>query len=120
MKEFQPLFREASKLRRKKPSETLVDPSEEMREIYRELREASRQKFLLDRRIELLETKIQVAIGENRGMSGVASWKWADCWTMDINRFRKERKELYEEYKRNSGTRKFCLERADLAKVAAA
>jgi len=97
MKEFQPLLRAANKLRRKKPNETMVEPSDEMLEIYRQLREASRERFLVDRRIELLESKIQIAIGESSGMKGVASWKWADCWRMDIKRFKKERGSLYEE-----------------------
>jgi hypothetical protein len=118
MKELLPLLDGAKKLRRKKPDETMIDPSDEMLDIYRQLREASRERFLLERRIELLESKIQVVIGENRGMTGVASWKWNDCWKMDTTRLKKEKgalyAELYEEYKRNSGSRKFCLERVDL------
>jgi hypothetical protein len=118
MKELLPVLDDAKKLRRKKPDETMIDPSDEMLDIYRQLRKASRERFLLDRRIELLESKIQVVIGENRGMTGVASWKWNDCWKMDTTRLKKERgalyAQLYEEYKRNSGSRKFCLERVDL------
>jgi hypothetical protein len=64
-----------------------------------------------------------VVVGENRGMTGVASWKWNDCWKMDTTRLKKEKSalyaELYEVYKRDSGSRKFCLERVDLTQPAA-
>jgi hypothetical protein len=116
VEEFQPLLHEANKLRRKPPNETMVDPSVEMLGIYRQLRALSREKYLLEQRIAFLESKIQVVIGDNCGMRGVASWKWADCWTMDIGRFRREQEALYQEYKRNSGSRKFRLERIDLAR----
>jgi hypothetical protein len=82
MKELLPLLDGVKKLRRKKPDETMIDPSDEMLDIYRQLRKANREKFLLDRRIELLESKIQLVISENRGMTDVASWKWNDCWKM--------------------------------------
>jgi predicted phage-related endonuclease len=44
----------------------------------------------------------------------VASWKWVERWTMDIERFKNEREDLYEQYKRNSSARVFRLERVDL------
>jgi hypothetical protein len=120
IKECQRFVPDAMKLRRKKPNDTMLDPPEEMREIYRQLREAGREKFLLEKRIELLESRVQVAIGENRGMKGVASWKWVDLWTMNTVRFKRENptmyKRLFEKYKRDSGNRKFCLERVDLTK----
>lgn len=112
--ESQPLLREAKKLSRKKPNDTMVDPTDETRDIYLQLRKANREKFLLERRIELLESKIQVAIGENCGMKGIASWKWVDRWTMNLARFKKEHENLFKEYKRNSGSRTFCLDRVDL------
>lgn len=114
--ECQPLIREAKKLCRKRPNETMVEPSDEMREIYQQLRKAIREKFLLERHIELLESKVQLAIGENRGMKGVASWKWVDRWTMDIERFKKEHEKLFQEYRRDSSSRTFCLERVDLTR----
>jgi Meiotically up-regulated gene 113 len=116
MKECQPLFREVKKLSRKKPNSSIVDPPDEMTEVYRQLREANRDRFLLDRRIELLESKVQVLIGENLGMRGIASWKWVDRWTMDIKRFKKEQEKLYEKYKRDSGGRRFCLAKVDLTR----
>ena len=84
---------------------------------YRQLRAAERELFLLERRIELLESKVQVEIGENRGMKGVATWEWGTRFTMDVPRFRKEHEALYEKYKRDSGGRRFCLDRVDLTKM---
>jgi hypothetical protein len=117
MKEFQPLVHQVKKLHRKKPNDQMVDPSGEMLQIYRQLREASRARFLLERQIEFLESKVQVAIGENLGMRGIASWRWMDRWTMDIEQFRKDHEKLYEEYKRDSGCRRFILDSVDLTKT---
>jgi hypothetical protein len=114
--ESSPLVREAKKLRRRKPNEVAIPPTPEMLAIYRQLREASREKFLIERRIEFLQSKVQIAIGENRGMNGVASWNWVDHWTINADLFRKEQPELYERYRRDSGARKFLLERVDLTK----
>ncbi|MGB2633981.1 MAG: GIY-YIG nuclease family protein [Candidatus Acidiferrum sp.] len=116
MTEYQPLLGLARKLRRKKPTDAMVDPPDEVRAIYTQLRDAIRESFPLNRRVELLQSKIQVAIGDNRGMNGVASWKWEDRWEMDVQRFRKEQAPLYEKYKRDSGRRVFRLERVDLTK----
>jgi hypothetical protein len=44
-------------------------------------------------------------------MKGVASWKWVERWTMDIERLKKEQD---EQYKRDSSARVFRLERVDL------
>jgi hypothetical protein len=118
MKELQPLVRDTKQLYRKKPNDTMVKPSREMRANYRELRKLSRERYLIEQRIRLLASKIQVAIGDNCGMTGVASWKWVDRWTMDIERFKREQEALYENYKRDSGGRTFRLERVDLLQAA--
>ncbi len=68
----------------------------------------------VQRRVEFLESKIQGAIGESKRMTGVASWEWVQCWTMDVGRFKTEKPKLYERYKRDSGSRRFALERVDL------
>jgi hypothetical protein len=112
--EFQPLVCKTETLRQQEPNEQIAEPSIEMLEVYRRLRELNRQKYLIDKQIDLLVSRIQVAIGDRCGMKGVASWKWVDRWTMDIERFKKEREELYEEYKRDSSGRVFRIERVDL------
>jgi len=109
VKECQQVLPEAKKLRRRKPNDTMAEPSGEMPAIYRQLREAMSKKFLLDQRIEFLVSKVQVAIGENRGMKGVATWQWEDRPWFDQKRFQEEHKTLYEEYARDSGCRKFRL-----------
>ncbi|MGC1370778.1 MAG: GIY-YIG nuclease family protein [Candidatus Sulfotelmatobacter sp.] len=118
VEESQPVCREAAKLRRRKPaSDTMLEPSSEMLGIYRQIRTLCREKYLIDQQIVFLESKIQVAIRDNSGMMGVASWKWEDRWTMDTVLFKKEQQGLYDAYKRNSGGRKFQLERVDLTKA---
>lgn len=107
--ELQPLLQRANDLRRTRPNETMLDPSDEIRQVALQLRAAQNQRWLLERRIELLASRIQIAIGENCGMEGVASWKWKDHWDMDTKRFEAEHKELYDQYRRNSGVREFRL-----------
>ena len=113
-KRSQPRIREANKLRRKKPNNTILDAPEEMREIYRQLRALSREKYFIEQRIASLASKIQVVIGNNGGMKEVPSWEWAERWTIDKERFEREQPTLYEVYKRDSGSRKFLLARVDL------
>jgi T5orf172 domain len=118
--ESRPLVQGAKKLCRKKPNATMLDPTDEMLDTYRELREAGRELFLLEKRIEFLQSKVQVAIGENCGITGVASWEWVQRWTMNVELFRKQQPKLYEKYKRDSGSRRFCLEQIDLTARATA
>ena len=67
---------------------------------------------------EFLKSKLQLAIGENKGITGVASWEWVQRWTMNLALFEKTEPKLYaklyEKYKRDSGSRKFALEQVDL------
>jgi hypothetical protein len=114
MGEFQPLSQEAGKFRRLMPKETVKESSPEMIEVYQQLRKLSRERDLIDWQIALLKNKIQIAIGDSSAMENVASWEWVERWTMDIERFKKEQGQMYEEYKRNSSCRIFRLARVDL------
>jgi hypothetical protein len=115
----QPLIYQAEQLRKEKPlSEGLVEPCNEIFEIYERLRKVRRDRYLIEQEIAFLESKIQVAIGRNAAMREIASWKWTDHWAIDMDRFRTEQDPLYQQYKRNSGYRRFCLERIDLTKAA--
>jgi T5orf172 domain len=116
--ESEPLLREAKKLRREKPTSTVVEASPEMLDHCRELRELDTQSYLIEKRIEFLQSRIQVAIGHGCGMRGVATWRWKECPTMDVARFKREHKALYEQYKRDSSHREFHLERVDLTRTA--
>jgi hypothetical protein len=113
-KELQPLAIEAKRLSRKKPTDKILDPTDDIRDLYRRLQEASREKYLLDRQIDLLVSRIKVAIGENCGIKGVAWWDWQERSTMDVKRFQEEHPILYEEYKRDSSCRVFRPERVDV------
>jgi len=106
----EPLLEEAKKLQRKKPTADLLEPSAEILALHRELKAALRQSFLLERKIEALQGKLQVAIGENLGFKGVASWKWRESWILNQALLKREEPELYEQYRERSGSRVFCLE----------
>jgi hypothetical protein len=107
----------AEALQKEKPDETVAEPTEEIRNIYRQLRELNKERFLIDERITLLEDKVKLAIGNARGMTGIASWKWVDRLRFDEKRFKHEHADLHEEYRRNMGCREFRLVRSDLIKV---
>jgi hypothetical protein len=111
-----PLRREADELRQRMPlDETPVEASPEMLETYRQLRRLRQERYLLEQQIRFLESKIQVAIRDAVGMQGIASWKWVSRLTLDLDRFKAEQEALYQAYLRESGSRRFCLERVDLA-----
>jgi hypothetical protein len=118
IEQSRPLVLNAKRLCRKKPTDENVEPTDEMRSVYRELRAADREMYLLLRRIEFLKSTLQLAIGENRAITGVASWEWVQRWTMNLALFEKTEPKLYaklyETYKRDSGSRKFALEQVDL------
>lgn len=114
MLEFQPLDREADRLSREMPGDAVKKPTRETLDAYRKLRQLRRERDIIDREIELLKRRIQVAIGNCAAMEGAASWEWVERWTLDIDRFKSEQPQLYEQYKRNSGCRVFRLDRVDL------
>lgn len=108
--ELQPLRRKAKNLRRIKPNETMLGPSDEMRQAALQFEEAKNEYWLLEKRIELLQSRIQVAIGENRGIEAVASWKWKPHPEMNTKRFRRDHPKLYEEYLEDLGRRELHIE----------
>jgi Meiotically up-regulated gene 113 len=102
--ESQPLCREADELKQRKPlNDTPVEATPEMLEAYRQLRRLRQENYLMEKQICLLESKIQVAIGDAVGMQGIASWKWVSRPTLDIARFKAEQESLYQAYLRESG-----------------
>jgi hypothetical protein len=115
IEESLPLRHKADELRQRKPlNDTPVAASPAMLKTYRQLRRLRREKYLMEQQIRFLESKIQVAIGEAVGMQGIASWKWVSRLALDIDRFKAEQEALYQAYLRESGSRRFCLDRVDL------
>jgi hypothetical protein len=78
--------------------------------LHRELKDAWHRSFLLEREIEILRSRLQIAIGEHLGIKGVASWKWRDRWFLNQALIKKEEPELYEKYRKLSSGRVFQLE----------
>jgi hypothetical protein len=111
--EFQPLRGQAEAMKSRIPRETMAKPSGEALQIHRELREQMNQRYFIQQRIELLEAKIKVAIGDESGMQGVASWKWVEQLVFDRSKFKMEHPELYQRYIRNGGHRTFLVDRIE-------
>lgn len=103
-------LREAQRLRRKPPARPIAEPSTKARELHRALRDATRQAFLLEQQILYLQAELQLEIGENAGLAGIASWKWREQWTLDQRLLRKEEPQMFEKYRKMSGARVFRLE----------
>jgi len=108
--ELKPIVNAAQRLRRKRPSGELAPASPATLEMRDELRQAKREMFLLEQRIQLLEGKLQLEIGENTGIAGIAIWKWREKWDLDAKRLRRELPDIYEHYKRDASSRIFRLE----------
>ncbi len=105
-----PIIQQAKKLQHQKPRGTALRlADEEIKALHRDLKEAVRQSFFLAQHIELLQSKLQIAIGDDLGIDGVALWKWRETVTLNSKLFKSEEPELFEKYKRMSATRCFRL-----------
>ena len=104
-----PLSKQVEEFKKTKPTERMRDPSESDWIYHNELREAQKEMFLLTQRIEFLQSQLKVAIGEDLGIEGIASWKWQETARFSIPLFREKKPKLYEKYKKVSATRVFRL-----------
>lgn len=87
----------AAVLSKKKPAnETMLAASDEVLQLYDELRQVSRDEFLLQRRIEFLESTIKLATGDNLGITDVFEWKWRSGQRINIDALKKTRPKLYK------------------------
>ena len=57
-----------------------------------------------------LQAELQIEIGENAGLLGIATWKWREQWKLNQSLLRKEQPAWFEKYKRLSAGRVFQLE----------
>src|SRR5262249_40381840 len=105
-----PVVQETTKLQKRRPINHVLDPTDATRALHRELRDALRQAFLLQRKIELLQGRLQLEIGENLGIRGVASWKWREQWKLDQEALKRDEPNIFDRFKRLSSTRVFRME----------
>lgn len=105
-----PIIHQAAKLQRQKPkTQDVLLPTDAIKTLHRELKEAVGQAFFLEQRIQVLQSKLQIAIGDNIGIDGVASWKWREMMRLNSSLFKKEEPELFKKYQRPSASRVFHL-----------
>ena len=94
--EAQKLLHQAAALAKNKPvNRTMLAPSNEVTDLYRQLRKAQQDQFLLQCRIEVLESKIKLDIGNNLGIQGIVSWDWRPGSRIDIDKLKIQRPRLY-------------------------
>ncbi|MGD0496898.1 MAG: GIY-YIG nuclease family protein [Bryobacteraceae bacterium] len=95
--EAQKLLDMAAALAKNKPvNRTMSAPSKEVTDLYRRLRKAQQDQFFLQCRIEVLESKIKLAIGDNLGIQDIVSWDWRTGSRIDIDKLKKQRPRLYK------------------------
>jgi hypothetical protein len=111
------LFSEAKELAKHKPDTEMRDPSDEMLGVYKELREAEHRFFKLGKQIEILESRMKVFIGRHSGIKGLATWRWKPNRGMNIPKFQKEQRDLYERYLVDRSRREFKALKADLTEL---
>jgi hypothetical protein len=95
--EAEKLLEQAATLAKSKPANrTMLAPSDEVTDLYGQLRKARQDEFFLQRRIEVLESKIKLAIGDNLGIKDTVSWEWRPGFRIDIEKLKKQRPHLYK------------------------
>ena len=95
--EAQKLLDQAAALAKNKPvNGAMLVPSNEVIDLYHQLRKAQQDQFFLQCRIEVLESKIKLAIGDNLGIQDVVSWNWRPSFRIDIDKLKKQRPRLYK------------------------
>lgn len=107
--DYLPIIQQVKKLQRHKPNPEVVQRTNDIDAVCQELKKAKQEQALLEQRIELLQGKLQIAIGENAGIEGVASWKWQEKLIFDLGLFKSDRPALFKQYQKSSGTRYFRL-----------
>ncbi len=121
VEQAQEIIENAARLKKRKPADTMLDRTPDILTLYKELQAKQRECFLMERKIEVLESRMQLAIGDNSGIEGIASWKWRDSWTLDLKKFQQaepaEYEILFDKYKRNSGSRYFDLAKGILTEA---
>lgn len=93
------------------PDPQLVVPTPEIIDIHSELREAKRQQDLITRKVDALEAVIKCTIGTNLGIAGIAEWKWFTQSRIDSTLLKERYPSIAQEVTKESGFRKFSLER---------
>jgi hypothetical protein len=100
----------AEALRTIQPNDEILEATSEVRAIHAQLRRARKDKFLIEKQIMLLNSKLQVVIGENRGVAGVATWAWFEGEELEEARLRAEQPDVVAPYMRAVAYRKFRVE----------
>lgn len=107
--EYLPIIQQVKKFQRHKPSPEVLHTYDDIDVVFQELKKAKQEQALLEQRIELLQGKLQIAIGENAGIENVASWKWQEKFIFDLRLFKADQPALFKRYQKSSGTRYFRL-----------
>jgi Meiotically up-regulated gene 113 len=109
--EAQELIENAAKVRKRKPTGAMLYPTPELVDLYRKLKARERDCFLIEQEILVLQSRMQIVIGENTGIDGLATWKWRDTVTLDLKKLQREEPDTYKalrlRYERTTGTRYF-------------
>lgn len=100
-----------------KPSGRLKTPTTTAAALHEQLRAAERERYLLEQRILLLQSRLQMEIGESLGIDGVASWRWQEQWRLDIRSLKEKEPAVYERHRRLFCHRVFVLERGRLGRA---
>jgi hypothetical protein len=97
VKETQELLDQAVARAKSRPANrTMLAPSDEVTDLYCQLRKARQDEFFLQRRIDVLESKIKLAVGDNLGIKDVVLWDWRRSLRIDIDKLKKQRPRLYK------------------------
>lgn len=102
----------AQSLRTRKPVDPVRPPSADELALCRELKSAKARAFLLAEEIAILESKLQIAVGDSLGLEGIVWWKWEETLHFNQQLFRKAHPKLFKSYMRVRSCRVFRLANA--------
>lgn len=81
-----------------KDNDKMIGPEDNIKTISLNLRKIKTQISNLDFEKEILENKLKNAIGENKGIEGIATWKTQTQKRFNAKQFETDHPELYQKY----------------------
>lgn len=102
---------EGDKFKDQKPNDVLIEPTGEILDIHGELRKAKQEEFFVKQRIQTMEAMLKCIIQGNLGIDGIATWKYVSRVSLDSKLVKDKFPEVFTECSKESGSRRFALER---------
>jgi hypothetical protein len=109
VRELLPAFAEAERLGDAWCDDRVLVPSEDVLATYRELLEVCETHDTLGFQREFLKARLKIAVGTASGIERVADWRAVTRQRLDGELLRRDRRDIYDKYQRQTRFRRFNL-----------